>query len=281
MQSMGKKTVPVIFEYDNYRVFLRDLYTHFKNEKSSFSYRYFSRRAGFTSPNFLKLVIENKRNLSMESIGRFARAFKLTKTETDFFGYLVHFNQAPSDNEKARWAQLILQSKGFQKIHPLRQAEYCYYANWYYIPLREIILLRDFKEDPQWIANQFAPPLSSSQVTNAFEHLSQLKMIERDENGCWRQTQKSITTGNEVYNSSVKQYHLTMIQKGAECIDRVAREKREVSSVCIPVSLEKRDEIKKLIQRFRQEIMVLAEADEGPESIYQLNIQWFPLVEKD
>lgn len=281
MDIVSKTDVPSIYEYEDYRIFLSDLYKFFKNQKASFSYRYFAQRAGFTSPNFLKLVIENKRNLSVDSIERFAYALKLNKSETEFFGYLVHFNQADTEKEKARWAKQLLRSKGFQKIHPLRQAEYSYYANWYYIPIREMIALKNFKDEPAWIASRFTPALTLNQVTDALDHLEQLQMIERNASGCWVQTRKSVSTGNEVHNSFVKQYHRDMIQKGAECIDSVARELREVSSVCIPISSEKRNEIKKMIQQFRREIMALAESDTDPESIYQLNIQWFPLVEKE
>lgn len=281
MHSNDRKDQPSVFEYEDYRSFLKDLYSYYKSKKTSFSYRYFSQRAGFSSPNFLKLVIEGQRNLSSDSIDRFAQALKLSRLETEFFNYLVHFNQASNEKEKSRWAKLLLRSRGFQKIHPMRQAEFSYYANWYYIAIREMIALKTFKEDPQWIAGRFSPALTVAQVEEAFSHLEQLQMIERGSDGHFVQTRKSVSTGNEVHNSFVKQYHRDMIQKGAESIDTVARELREVSSVCIPISCEKRDEIKQLIQQFRREIMALAESDDSPESIYQLNIQWFPLVGKE
>jgi len=65
-----------IFEYDNYRAYLRDLYKFYKETKPHFSYRYFPQKAGFRSPNFLQLVIEGKRNLSPESIEKFTNALK-------------------------------------------------------------------------------------------------------------------------------------------------------------------------------------------------------------
>ena len=53
-----------IFSYTNYRAFLRDLYLTKKSESSGFSHRVFVRMCGFASPNFLKLVIEGKRDAS-------------------------------------------------------------------------------------------------------------------------------------------------------------------------------------------------------------------------
>src|SRR3989338_3815356 len=91
---------PVIFEYDNYREYLRGLYDHLKVARGHFSYRYFSRMAGFRSPNFLKLVIDGDRNLSGESIEKFIKALKIQNKEAIFFRNLVLLNQSETLEEK-------------------------------------------------------------------------------------------------------------------------------------------------------------------------------------
>src|SRR5665213_36674 len=138
MEALKLNDRPNVFEYSDYRVFLNDTYHYFKTRFAQFSFRYFSRRAGFASPNFLKLVIEGQRNISPASIPRFAGALKLSKSEAEFFAHLVHFNQSKNPSQRAESAKGMLRCKGFQKIYPLQQAEYAYYANWYYIPVREL-----------------------------------------------------------------------------------------------------------------------------------------------
>lgn len=59
---------PDIYEYLEYRIFLADAYQAGKENVSAFSYRYLARKAGFSSPNFIKLVMDGERNLSMESV---------------------------------------------------------------------------------------------------------------------------------------------------------------------------------------------------------------------
>src|SRR5690349_5207588 len=63
-----------VYEYLDYRAFLRDHYAAKKAASRAFSYRSFSKRAGVSSPNYLKLVIEGKRNLSGKMAERFALA---------------------------------------------------------------------------------------------------------------------------------------------------------------------------------------------------------------
>ena len=83
-----------IFEYDNYRDFLRAYYLSAKAENKNFSFRYFSRISGFKSSNFLNLVMKGKSNISIDSIDRLVQAMKLNKEESTFFKNLVHFNQS-------------------------------------------------------------------------------------------------------------------------------------------------------------------------------------------
>ena len=108
MAVVSKNHRPSIFEYEDYRVFLGDLYSFYKVDKSYFSYRYFSKKAGFSSPNVLKLVIQGERNLTATSIEKFSRALKLTKSEDEFFAYLVQFNQANTEEERSWFAQKMV-----------------------------------------------------------------------------------------------------------------------------------------------------------------------------
>ena len=67
-----------------------------------FSYRSFARAAGFSSPNYLKLVIDGQRNLTAEMAARFAQACGLLGSAADYFCTLVAFNQARSAPEQDR-----------------------------------------------------------------------------------------------------------------------------------------------------------------------------------
>ena len=81
---------------------------HLKATRPSFSYRSFSKRAGFSSPNFLKRVAEGERSLSHDSIGRFARGLRLDDAEHAVFEALVQLNQATTDDERNRSYQRLL-----------------------------------------------------------------------------------------------------------------------------------------------------------------------------
>jgi uncharacterized protein (TIGR02147 family) len=278
MEARQENPQPSIFEYDDYRSYLRDFYSFMKATRPQFSYRYFSQRAGFQSPNFLKLVIDGQRNLSNESIERFTQAMKLSSEEAAFFESLVQFNQASDSEERARCAQNLMRSKTLRKFYPLRLASYDYYSRWYYIPIRELVKLPDFREEPEWIASQFDPPLKTQDASRAIVALEELGLLQRDAAGRLRQTHESLTTDDEVVSSQIANYHREMMKHASDSIALIERSKREISAACIPVSETSMKKIKARIQEFRDEILAIAAEDTDCDSVYQLNMQLFPLT---
>ncbi|HLD45815.1 MAG TPA: TIGR02147 family protein [bacterium] len=277
---MRKKEKPDInlFIYSDYRKFLRNYYQLKKKMSPGFSFRSFSKAAGFTSPNYLKLIMDGERNLSGMAIDKFIKALRLNVKEARFFRLLVLMNQASTPEEKDFYARQIVGSKAYQNIKPLNKAQYCYYSQWYHIPLRELVLRSDFNNDPVWIARQFTPPLTEKQAKEGLETLLKLQLIEMTPDGKFVQTSTSITSGDAVTTEAVKNYHRTMIRLGAEAIERFPSTQRDISSLTMGMSTQTANEIKKRIADFQEEIMALVEKDSEVQEVVQLNFQLFPLV---
>ena len=271
---------PSVFEYRDYRLFLKDLYDHYKRTTDFFSFRYFSKRAGFKSPNYLKLVIEGKRNISPESIEKFSFALKLSQDESDFFAKLVNFNQAQTNSEKAEFALQLMQSKIYKKMNPLKEEQMRYYSQWYHIGIRELSLCQGFIEDPQWIGEQFTPQITSDKAGTAVDSLLQLGLLGRDSEGKLLPTNQNVATHDEVSSSLVTLFHKQMMDKAKDSLDLFAGKEREISSVSIPLSEETFHKIKSRIQDFRKELIAIASEDKTPDRVYQLNFQLFPLTKR-
>src|SRR3712207_6290281 len=62
VQIIGR--MKTIYQYSDHKIFLRDWFLERKKSPSGFSYERFSQLAGLGSPNYMKMVIEGKRNLT-------------------------------------------------------------------------------------------------------------------------------------------------------------------------------------------------------------------------
>lgn len=101
-----------VFNYIDYRHFLKDFYDYSKKINKKFSYRYFALKAGFSSSGFLHLVIDGKRNLSRKYIPRFAKAIGFNREERIYFDALVSFNQAEDAESKEFYGKFLQDLKG-------------------------------------------------------------------------------------------------------------------------------------------------------------------------
>jgi uncharacterized protein (TIGR02147 family) len=274
---MNQDWKPDIFGFLDFRAYLKAYYDAAKTHRNHFSYRYFARRAGYSSPNFLQLVISGKRGLSLDSVERFARALDLTDEEGDFFAALVAFNQAQSAEEQNRAFLKVAASRRFRQARRIDHAMYRYLSHWYYPAIREMTARSDFREEPAWIASQLLPPITPAEASSALQLLLELGLVTRDANDRIQRGDPTLTTGHEVRNLAAGNYHRQMLERAAESIERIPREKRELGATTICIQAETVAEIKQLIQDFREHILERSDRDNDPSAVYQFNVQFFPL----
>lgn len=266
-----------IYSYTNYRDFLRDSYAAAKAANSAFSYRYFARKAGFASPNFLKLVIDGKRNLSGDSIPKFADAFKLKKRERRFFEVLVQFNQASTPAEQHHYYEQLLEFPEYCRATQLAQEQYAFMSQWYYPVVLELLLLPDFQEDPEWISQRLKKEITPAQAQSAINSLLKLGLVRRNEDGVLEPAEQHLTTGDQARHAAAYTYHRQMMERAQRALRYQRPHEREFAAITMAITNEQRDMIKKAIREFRKVVLNIAslgEQDEA-EAVYQLNVQLF------
>ncbi|MGM0557870.1 MAG: TIGR02147 family protein [Myxococcota bacterium] len=267
---------PDIFEYLDYREFLRDYYEAGKEHSSSFSYRYFARKAGISSPSFLRHVIRGERNLG-DTVANFSKAIGFDEEEAEFFGLLVDFNQAETDAEKNRAFEKVAASRRFRNARRIDRGMFEYLSHWYYPAIREMAARPDFSEDPAWIAEELMPSISEAQAAEALEELLELGLLERNAAGEVVRGDPSLTTEHEVRSLAIANYHRQMLERAGDTIEKVPREARDLAAMTVCISRESIAELKRRVHDFREILFEYCDRDENPEVVFQINTQLFPL----
>lgn len=270
-------TLPVVYEYVDYRAFLRDHFAASKKLKAQYSFRFLARRAGFTSSNFLKLVMDGDRNLGPAAVEKVARALKLTGDEGEFFGQLVTMNQAQTVAERNRAFERVAANRRFRAAKKLDGPLFEYLSHWFYPAIRELAARVDFDEDPTWIAARIVPKINAKQAKAAVSTLEKLGLLVRNEAGRLVRGDASITTGHEVRSVVVPAYHLQMIERAAKAVEAFSPDERDVSALTVCIQERTLLDLKAKIRRFREEMLDRCDSEESPERVYQLCIQLFPL----
>ncbi|MBI2343944.1 MAG: TIGR02147 family protein [Deltaproteobacteria bacterium] len=268
--------MPDIYTYTDYRAFLRDAYAEAKARFPHFSYRYFARHAGFSSPNFLKLVIEGKRNLSEESIPKFAQVFQLKRRERRFFEMLVRFNQAKRPEEQEECYRRILEFPEYCRAQELVQEQYEYLTHWYYPVIQELIVLPDFEESGEWVAGRLRHQVTPVQARKALEVLERLGLVARTADGLLQPTQQHITTGDFPRAAAAYRYHEEMMARALDALHAQPASQREYGGLTLSVNEEQLKRLKTAIRDFRRVVLnVVSPGTARATAVYQLNIQLF------
>jgi uncharacterized protein (TIGR02147 family) len=272
---------PNIFEYLDYREYLRDYYEAGKENLSAFSYRYLARLAGFSSPNFFKLVMDGDRNLSSVSVTKFANALKLDREEKRFFEDLVAFNQAEGVEEKNEAFEHIAASQRFRQARRIDSSMFEYLSHWYHPAIREMAARDDFRDDPAWISERLTPTVPEEKVAESLELLFDMELLIREDDGSISRGPPTLTTGHEVHSLAIGNYHRQMLERAEESIENVDRSLRDLSTQTVCIDPARVDELKERIHAFRETLLDLCDRDENPRTVYQVSFQLFPLSTVD
>lgn len=275
MKTMRPQTT----DYDDYRMFLTELVTHLRESTRSFSFRKFSRKAGYQSPNFLKLVIEGQRNISEESIGRFAKAFELNAGEEKDFGHLVRFNQSKTDVERNKNYQLLKRNRPGPTAE-LHAAQYDVYSKWYALPIRELSTIPGFKEDPEWIASQFRENVTTHEAKYALDLLQKVGLLVRNTGGKLRAAAARLKTGAEV-PLAVRNFHRSMLDHAQKSLDGLSTRERHISSLTQALTQTQYEDICERVDTFREDLLQIMEdvpTQNEDAQVYFVGFEVIPLT---
>lgn len=280
-----KKPSKKIFEYLDYREFLKDYYNAKKAANPAFSLRVFSDKIGFKAKDFISRVMNGDKNLSSQSIPKVASGLRLGKHETEFFIALVKFNQAETTEERNSAfgeMQAVLKVVRFaEKQHLLGHAQYMVYSHWRLLTIRSLIGMYGFDGDYEALARRVHPRITAEEAKASVKLLEDCMLIKKGKNGKYVLTENAITTGDRTSKLALRGFHQDCLKLAADSIDRDPPGTRHISGLTLGISQEGYERIVERINAFRKEIALIAEEDENSDKVFQLQFALFPVGGKD
>ena len=276
-----KKPAKKVFEYLDYREFLKDYYNSKKEANPAFSLRVFSDKIGFKAKDFISRVMNGDKNLSNQSIPKVASGLRLGKHETEFFIGLVKFNQAETTEERNtafEEMQAALKVVRFaEKQHILGHAQYMVYSHWRHLTIRSLIGLFGFDGDYEALAKQVHPKITAEEAKKSVKLLEECELIKKNEKGNYALTENAITTGDRTSKLALRGFHQHCLKLAADSIDRDPPGSRHISGLTLGISQEGYERIVERINAFRKEIALIAEEDKNSDKVFQLQFALFPV----
>jgi uncharacterized protein (TIGR02147 family) len=268
-----------IYQFIDYRAFLKHFYEEKKRTTRHFSHRYFLNKAGINSSSFLRHVIEGRRNLTQTTLEKFAAALDLTPKETTYFRHLVLFNQARTAAAKQEHYAVLRSMIGGVKETLIKARQFDYYNKWYTSIIRELICLYNFDNDYAALAKAIRPNIKVTEARHAVRDLIDLGLIKKKDNGGYEQTSQSILADDTVTSLGLRSFVAWMARYTEDAIAVYTPDERYISTVTMGISEPTFRMLTEEIEAFKDRVKSIVSQDENSSRVYQFNLALFPMSE--
>jgi uncharacterized protein (TIGR02147 family) len=284
--STTSVNLPSLSDYMDFRLFLADFYRAKKAQTRlsirPYSYAIFSAAADIKSPNYLKMIIEGKRNLSMDMVSKFAKACALNKAHTDEFRYLVVFNQSedPADRNYA-----LKQLSEYRVDQKLKQGEldrkvFEKVPNWIGWIIYALVDQEGVTFETSQLKDLLRGKASESEINDALENLIRTGELVRDPETQKVAKGKPTEAPEEIPSALVRKLQMQLMYLGLESLYQDKATEREFGSLTLSLTEKEFEEIKFKLRQMRKSLHkenAIARMSAKGERVYQLNLQLFPV----
>jgi uncharacterized protein (TIGR02147 family) len=289
VQGDGRPQAPVLGEYTDFRLYLRDVFEYRRLTEStgirSYSYSTFSAAADIKSPNYLKLIIEGRRNLSDDMITRFARALRLNRAEADEFRTLVHYGQASQPIERNQFLKDLadLRAQRAFEAGQINQASWDKVPGWIGWVLYAMADQANVSFDPLALQKLFRMKVNADEIRGSLQRLIDSGDLARTaDTGDIVKGRDLIESPQDLPVPLIRKLQAELIYLGIESLFRDSPKDREFGAMTMAMTEEEfqqaRFELRQLRKRLQKDISVKRRDSKG-ERVYQLNVQLFPVTD--
>ncbi len=264
-----------VFEYLDYRAYLKDYYEERKSRQTFFSYKVFGKKVGLDG-SYLAKVLIGARHIADDSVKTFIDACELTGKEAEYFEVLVLFAKSKSVQEEKLYFDRLLSLKNVG-AQQLLANQFEYYKTWYHSAIRSILEYFDFRGDYAELADGLSPQVTPKEAEESIALLTQLGLIKQDAEGRYRVTNANITTGAQWRSMAIESFQEETLRLSRESIKRHPKHVRDFSTVTMTINAKDYLELRAKIKEFRGAVINYVNRSTDADRTYQMNIQLFPL----
>lgn len=264
-----------IIEYTDFRKYMRDFYDD-RKLRHAFSWREFSKIAGFSSCSYMKVVCDGKSKLSKIGVERTGQAMGLIGFEMDYFRALVKFGQEETDEKKKAAFEEMRAIAKIHKVRVINSELFDFYESWKNATIRELAPMMP-GATPGELAKKCYNEISAEEVKNALAFLTKNDFLKKTGESSFEQTAKSIVGNPEATRLALRDMHREMANLAAPALE-LPRNERNFTGVTMGISKDSYERIVKVLDECMRQVVAIANEDKDIDQVYRLNMQLFPLT---
>lgn len=268
-----------IYQFTHFRKFLEEYQVARVQAEPSFTRTEICNLLGLEkSRSYFADVLRGKK-VSPRMVAKFIEILELDKKEAKYFETMVKLDQAKNDSARNSAMQELL------KLHPnpqhiVNEDAYEYYSRWYNSALFAILDAMDVTDDMAPVQKRIFPKVPLGKLKESLALLERLGLARKNEEGFWKPTKESISSGP--YNNAdlVKQYQLQCFELSKQALITPSKKPAVISTHTFSISNKAYKKLEAELQEFKAKARrIIGEDKEKVDGVYQMNIHLFSNLE--
>ena len=264
-----------IYQFTHFRKFLEEYQVARSKEEPGFTRTEICNLLGLEkSRSYFADVVRGKK-VSPRMVQKFIEILELDKKEAKYFETLVELDQAKNESiRNAAMQELLKQHPNPQ--HILNEDAYSYYSHWYNSALFAILDAMDVDDDMTPVQKRIFPKVPLGKLKDSLALLERLGLARKNENGFWKPTKESISSGP--YNNAelIKQYQLQCFELSKQALMTPPKKPTVMSTLTFSISSEAYKKLEAELQEFKNKArQIISQDKDQADGVYQMNIHLF------
>lgn len=265
---------PDIRHFEDYRIYLRVYLQWLGEQDKKFSLRWVAKRAEFASPSMLSMILSGQRILPREKISTLVAALKLLPDEEEYLRLIYELQHAEDPKEKSRLAKVLQQNHRGGFFQDPDEAGYEVFTKWYLPAMRELVAVKDFRNDPFWIASKLG--ITPFEARDGLRILVKTGLIAF-EDGTYVRRVPSVQPSKPNSKVRIDEFNRQFAERALDAIS-LPSEKLYFNALTVAVSKSTFKKIPEILARLIAEVDMLAESESDRDDVAVLNVQFYSLT---
>lgn len=267
-----------IYEFNDPIEFVNRQFSLKKEVNPRFSLRSYAKILGYENPSLLSSVLKGERKLNTELADKIGGQLNLSALEQKYFQLLILFKYAKNDSERLMYADLLEATKPdtIKSHFSVSIDSFRFIDDWYHVAILEMIELKNFKNNYEWMAKKLGRGLNAELVEAAVARLIRLELIEENKKTLQRRDGNFVVDKN-IPSDAIKKHHDQFIQFARQAIFDQPINDRDIRSSTITLKKKNYKKAQEILKKAHTELIELSCKDDG-EEVYQICTQLFKLT---
>ena len=264
-----------IFEYTDYRLFMRDFYEHTKQNKPYYSFRFIASRVGI-NPGFIFRLMSGKVHLGLKKVSVFADLLGLDGREREYFVELVRLGRAKREEDIQESLKRLQSLRGVQ-FTTIADDQLEFFSKWHHMAMRSLLSIYPFNgKNYRRLGSMLIPPISADEARESVNLLTRLGIARCNRNGLFEVADTFISSTEKWSSIAIHAYQRTSIDLSVKALEELSKDERDISTVTFTCSKNQLETLRERLKEIRQEMLMLSRDCPEEDCVMQLNLQLFP-----